>query len=166
MDKNSRSLFIWVLIVVVTLFTVGYLYYQNIQFAEKNKQLIQLNQLSQQQKQTSGQIIANKARCQKDASEYYKEKQSKESVGPNGYGVLGNESYTYNLELNTCLLAWEDMLLLGNGTAAHVRHITDIYSNSDIYSWWERSTVNTGETETLLGSEAEYNQKLQSYGLY
>lgn len=162
MSKTNMNKF--AVVIVITCALIGYLYYQNTQLTEKNRKLI-LQQQSVVQSNNE-QALANKAKCQKDASEFYKEKQSKESVGPVGYGVLGKESYAYNLELNTCLIAWEDVSLLGNGTAAHVRHITDIYSNNDIYSWWERSTVSTGKVETLGGSETEYNQKLQYYGLY
>lgn len=152
-------------LIVISFLVIGYLYYQNIQLAAKNRQLVQQNELVKQKEQGSDVSIENKVRCQKDGQQFYDEKKRKESSGSYAYGVTLSPNFTYSSKLNTCLIFWEDLQLEGNNPSIWIRHVTDIYTNNDVASWW-RTMSKDGKFEDRKGTEALFNQSLQQYGLY
>ena len=148
-----------IIVIVSVGIVVGYLYYQNAQSYN----------LTQQQAQRNEASIENKVKCQKDGQQFYEKQQSRNEVGEFSYAVLGNQRYSYNKELNTCLIAWENIFSVRGTNHLSTHHITDVYSNIDVYVWeqlWNSKTIQFEDTQTSKGSEQEYNQMLQRYGLY
>lgn len=156
-----------VIFIILVGVVLGYLYFQNDQPAKQNEQNYQFTQQKTQLNEVS---VENKSKCQKDGQQFYDKKKSEEVFeGSVVYTVFENQSYDFNQSLNTCLVAWEDSKLYRgqDGFDIHIRHITDIYSNNDVYSWWQKtlSPFNNPPVD-YTGNEVEYNQKLQYYGLY
>ncbi len=140
----------------------------NGMFLDDSK-VAKLNQqapLVQIPKQTSEQIFASKAKCQKDGTEFYaKQEHDYEEISTASYTklVLPTERYTYNSELNTCLVAWDYLLITNNFTTTY-HEIRDIYSNELIYLWVQIKE-GTKNPEDSTGNTTEYEQKLRYYGL-
>lgn len=153
------------LVIIIACLAIGYLFYQNTQLTVKNRQLVQQNEFAKQKEQGSGTSIENKVRCQKDGQQFYDEKKKKESSEAYAYGITLGPNFIYSSKLNTCLIFWEDLQLEGNNPSIWVRHITDIYTNNDVASWW-RTMLKDGKFEDRKGTEASFNQSLQQYGLY
>jgi hypothetical protein len=140
---------------IIPLLIIGFLLYHNMQLSQKVASLTSAANSTAKSQES----LAEKSGCQQDATAYYKEKESKGDVTSLYY----LDSYGYNEKLNTCLLVWTVMQTMYDDSLLHVRHITDIYSNNDVYSWWEKKSP-SGKLLLTQGNGSEYDQKLHAYG--
>jgi hypothetical protein len=173
--KNKEAIFmkifknyswLWIVVVILGLILWG--------LNKRYTNVLEINQyLATKEVESTPTVTAEqKSRCRRDATIFYeKEKrEGDESHCPrDGFcsSVMLSYSFGFNPELNTCLLAWEDMNIFSASKPVQSywkSHITDIYTNKDIYSWW-RESINLGDLEDLFGSEVEYKEKLRQYGL-
>lgn len=156
-EKNSiNRTHIWVAIIVgAAIFGYGM-----VNFISKENE--RTNQTEIQRKVS----IENKAKCQRDGQDFYEKQKTRNQQGHLTWVVVeGNQSYGYNKELNTCLIAWESSSSINNLDPVFFHYITDVFSNKDLYIWSEALSKNSPEMDDLQNSEEGYNQMLQHYGL-
>lgn len=107
--------------------------------------------------------IEDKSKCQEDGEKFYQKKKKEESPGSYGYSVFGNPAYVYSPELQTCLISWEDMLLMGDTSRnLWISHITNIYTNTDVDNWIKTLDKN-GKFVDVRGDEVQFNLSSQKY---
>jgi len=148
------------LIAVITLLSISYLYYKNIQFEEKNKQA------SSNERIISELLTENRARCFSDSQQFYDMQKKNEQRGLNSYNVSDSFKFIYSTELKTCLVYWTDTQFYENDSTVFSQRITDIYTNDYVQEWVKVMPKNgkIEETKDKWGSYESFSKALKYHG--